>query len=477
MCDNLRRQNEKAYEPSIVAIGPYHRGKAKLKQMEEHKLWYLQQLLDRKKNKSVNEYVMAIKELEERARNYYAETIPLKSDEFVEMMLLDGVFIIELFRKSRQVSQQIGYALRRDLILLENQLPFFILVRLFNMTKTDLDLEIIQIALTFLEFNAPEHMLESPEGIPINGIRHLLHLVHSCWCFKFAEMNRNATEKQSEFINSATELQESGCWCFKFAEMNRNATEKQLEFINSATELQESGCWCFKFAEMNRNATEKQMEFINSATELQEWGCWCFKYAEMNRNATEKQFEFINSATELQESGVQFKKAEERNLFDIKFVGGILEIPLLSILGEAGESFFTNLVAFELCPSYHSPQYVCDYAVFMKCLINSSEDVRILRHSGIIESWVGDDAELYSMWHKLFNITTTDTENFSYSQVFNDVNNHCKRRRNRWMANLKRNYFNSPWALISFLAATILLLLTVAQTIFSILSFGKGSFN
>ncbi|KAL7219963.1 hypothetical protein ACSBR2_012929 [Camellia fascicularis] len=395
MYDNLRRQNENAYEPSIVAIGPYHRGKAKLQQMEEHKLWYLQQLLNREKNKSVNDYIMAIKELEERARNCYAETIRLESDEFVEMMLLDGVFIIELFCKSSVLelraendhifqSLDIRNALRRDLILLENQLPFFILVRLFNMTKTDLDLEIIQIALTFLEFNAPDEKLEAPRGIPINNIEHLLHLVHSCWCFKFAEMNRNATEKQLEFINSATELQESG---------------------------------------------------------------------------------------------IQFKKAEETNLFDIKFISGILEIPLLTIEPELGESFFTNLVAFELCPSYDEPLYVCDYAVFMKCLINSSEDVRLLRHSGIIESWVGDDAELHSMWHKLFNITTTNTTYFSYSQVFNDVNNHCKQRRNRWMANLKRNYFNSPWAWISFLAATILLLLTVAQTIFSILSFGKGSFN
>ncbi|KAI8012515.1 putative UPF0481 protein [Camellia lanceoleosa] len=142
----------------------------------------------------------------------------------------------------------------------------------------------------------------------------------------------------------------------------------------------------------------------------------------MKRNATEKQLEFTNSATELQESGIQFKKAEETNLFDINFTSGILEIPLLTI-EPVGESF-TNIVAFEVCPSYDEPRYVCDYAVFMNCLINSSEDVRILRHSGIIESWVGDDAELYSMWHKLFNIITTDTKNFSYSQVFNDVNNH-----------------------------------------------------
>ncbi|GMP55712.1 hypothetical protein CsSME_00020449 [Camellia sinensis var. sinensis] len=121
------------------------------------------------------------------------------------------------------------------------------------------------------------------------------------------------------------------------------------------------------------------------------------------------------------------KKAERSNLFDIKFISGTLEIPLLSIR-DCTESFLTNLVAFELCPSYDKPMYVCDYIVFMGCLINSSKDVRLLNHSGIIESWVGDDAEVYSMWHKLFKITVTDLKNFGYSEVSINVNNHCKRR-------------------------------------------------
>ncbi|KAI8011367.1 UPF0481 protein [Camellia lanceoleosa] len=113
----------------------------------------------------------------------------------------------------------------------------------------------------------------------------------------------------------------------------------------------------------------------------------------------------------------------------------------------------------------------------MNSPINSPKDVRLLRRGGIIESWVGDDEHLYTMCHKLFKITLTNPEDFGYSHVFNDVDYYCKRRRNVWMANLRRNYFNSPWALISFLAAVILLLLTLAQTIFSVLSFRKVLFS
>ncbi|XP_028060594.1 UPF0481 protein At3g47200-like [Camellia sinensis] len=184
----------------------------------------------------------------------------------------------------------------------------------------------------------------------------------------------------------------------------------------------------------------------------------------------------MDSATELQESGVQFKKAKGSNLFDIKFISGTLEIPQLCIEEET-ESFLTNLVAFELCSSYCKPPYVCEYMVFMNSLINSSKDVRLLRRGGIIESWVGDDEHLYTMCHKLFKITLTNPQIFGYSQVFNDVDYYCKRRRNVWMENLRRNYFNSPWAFISFLAAVILLPLTVAQLSFPFFLFGKTAFE
>ncbi|NAW49745.1 DUF247 domain-containing protein, partial [Salmonella sp. gx-f5] len=64
-----------------------------------HKFWYLQQMLQRINGNSVNTYVMALSELEGRAHKCYAECIRQTKDEVVEMMILDGCVIIELFRK------------------------------------------------------------------------------------------------------------------------------------------------------------------------------------------------------------------------------------------------------------------------------------------------------------------------------------------------------------------------------------------
>ena len=97
--DGLRRHNPQAYEPEIVAIGPYHHAKSKLPKMEKHKLWYLHQLLLQRGESSVERYIVASSQLEERTRKCYAEEISPSNDEFVEMMCLDGCFLIDTFNE------------------------------------------------------------------------------------------------------------------------------------------------------------------------------------------------------------------------------------------------------------------------------------------------------------------------------------------------------------------------------------------
>ncbi|PON61349.1 hypothetical protein PanWU01x14_147260 [Parasponia andersonii] len=71
----------------------------------------------------------------------------MKEDKFVEVLVLDLCFIIELFRKkSNEDLKEEGdpiftmscllQFLRHDLILLENQIPWLVLDILFKLTKT-----------------------------------------------------------------------------------------------------------------------------------------------------------------------------------------------------------------------------------------------------------------------------------------------------------------------------------------------------
>uniref|UniRef100_A0A6N2LQY6 Uncharacterized protein n=1 Tax=Salix viminalis TaxID=40686 RepID=A0A6N2LQY6_SALVM len=85
----------------------------------------------------------AIQPLEMKARECYSQIIHLETCEFVEMMVLDGVFIIELFRKVGNVvrfevddpivtTAWIMPFFYRDLLRLENQIPLCYLSELFS---------------------------------------------------------------------------------------------------------------------------------------------------------------------------------------------------------------------------------------------------------------------------------------------------------------------------------------------------------
>ena len=112
--------------------------------MEDHTLRYLQ-LLQRRKESNVETYINTTRELEGRARKFHAEPISLTAYEFVEMMLLDGFFIIKLLHKCTlkvlmnecdpifQLSWMF-YSLTCGPLLFENQIPFFLLTKLFEMT-------------------------------------------------------------------------------------------------------------------------------------------------------------------------------------------------------------------------------------------------------------------------------------------------------------------------------------------------------
>ena len=106
----LREGDDKAYVPQIVSVGPYHHGKRRLRQMDRHKWRALQHVLKRT-NHDINLYLDAVKELEERARAYYEgpSITSLGSNEFVKMMVLDGCFVIELFRGAAEGFKQLGY--------------------------------------------------------------------------------------------------------------------------------------------------------------------------------------------------------------------------------------------------------------------------------------------------------------------------------------------------------------------------------
>ena len=55
------------------------------------------------------------------------------------------------------------------------------------------------------------------------------------------------------------------------------------------------------------------------------------------------------------------------------------------------------------------------------------------------------------------------------------VNAHCKKRWNKWRASFVKTYLSNPWVFISLVAAIILLIATLLQTVYTIMPiYNKG---
>ncbi|KAJ8762730.1 hypothetical protein K2173_012222 [Erythroxylum novogranatense] len=430
----LRRVKNEAYEPAIISIGPYHRGKDHLAAMEEHKFRYLK-LLKQRDESSIAKYIEALSELNERAKNSYEKRFleERQPDDFLETMLVDGCFIVELIRKGVAEnmkdddpifsSEMTLYSLKHDLLLLKNQLPFFILQELFDMTllpNEESDL-VNMIFRFFTMLPGSGYPRREEHNLPKVPIRHLLGLMHDNWLPSPQGVKAYLSKTDQEI----------------------QRTNDAKAHIRCVTELHEAG--------------------IKLSIDC---GLISRKEASKKYDAKDQ----IRCATELHEAGIKFKRVEAKgcSIFDIKFAKGVLEIPKLTI-EDRTESLLRNLIAYEQFwkdDIYH----VIDYTKFMDCLINSNKDVELLRRSEIINNWLGDDEVVASMFNRLLDNVRIQKGSF-YSEIYIKVNKYCSRKWNLWKAKLRHDYFNGPWALISFLAAVFLLLFTALQAMFSILSY------
>ncbi|KAF5819732.1 hypothetical protein HanRHA438_Chr02g0092131 [Helianthus annuus] len=140
--------NKDAYQPRIVSIGPYHHGNKNLEMIQEHKWKYLDDMITRT-GKSLGVFMNIIVSMENEIRESYSEsTNSFGTNDLAKIMVLDGFFLIELFRKAGKLVNThpddpifkmvwVSPFLMRDLLKIENQIPFFVLQKLFEESRTD----------------------------------------------------------------------------------------------------------------------------------------------------------------------------------------------------------------------------------------------------------------------------------------------------------------------------------------------------
>ncbi|KAL6654780.1 hypothetical protein ACP70R_008245 [Stipagrostis hirtigluma subsp. patula] len=146
----IKDLNPKAYRPQVVSLGPFHHGDPELRPMEEHKRRALRHLL-RRAARPLEEFAAAVEDAADRLESAYMDLgaewrgAGGERERFVEMMIVDGCFLLEVMRVAGAAGKHVDdYApddpifsrhgvlymmpyIRRDMLMLENQLPLLLL--------------------------------------------------------------------------------------------------------------------------------------------------------------------------------------------------------------------------------------------------------------------------------------------------------------------------------------------------------------
>ncbi|XP_078169472.1 UPF0481 protein At3g47200-like [Carex rostrata] len=384
--------NRLYYEPRTVSIGPYYHGKERYRDTEQHKMRYLRDFLSRHQVR-LEVLVKEIRALEARARQCYSGFICLNSELFIEMLLLDGCFILEVcskkLNKENDALVDISWIKNRivtDFLLIENQIPFFVIHKLYSFSVSYRGLlsekesgdQILLMLTDFVQWRAPLWVWPRQFETPQCEIHHLLHFY------------------QEFYVPKKTKVQ--------------NSSDGTMQ--SSIARLKSFFCG---------KADQGSPVYI------------------------------LPSATDLREAGVIFRRKQlPDNILDITFKNGIFEMPMIGT-GLEEKISILNLIAWnskiglehqkQSNDSSHLYLYpLTSYIMLLESLLRTKNDIKLLKAQDIIENNDPSDEQLANFFNHLGDLNVICGE-FYFADLFSDIKGYYDRRWHRHRAKLKREYF------------------------------------
>ena len=417
----LRSVNECAYTPKLISIGPFHHGNEDLREMEMQKMRYFQEFCFRT-SKTPEDLAMdlgsIIEKKETRICRSYAEKPKQDKNQLVKMILLDAIFIIELVLRNSEKPEEeqddhilgkpwLRNAIQLDLILLENQLPFFILEDLYEFVFND-------------SSSCNHHKEEQQKQNEIQNKSYppffkLCRIYFSCYDKKQPKSNRPREVKHFtdlvRYFHIAEKLKPPG----------------KIEHLYCATKLDEAGV---KFKAVQKRSL-LDIKFRKDRCLERCPFCNC---------------SWLLNCLPCMKCVPCFEQMQP-----------FLELPVFEI-GDATECVFRNLMALEQC-HYPKQAYISSYILLLDYLINTEKDVDLLVERKAIVNRLGSDEAVATLVNKLgHQIVECKSCYFDLSE---ELNGHYENFWNRNMASLTTVYFRDIWRGTATVVGLLVLFLTI----------------
>lgn len=486
----LLAMRPEAYIPQSISIGPYHRCRSELHDMDRYKLAAarrFQKKINGRKFESV--IVEEFKKRDWQIRCCYHKYIDYKGDSLAWIMALDAVFLLECLQfyvrhvdeSSEANMKQLGHVLHptgtsaahnsvlRDVMMLENQLPLFLLQKLLEVQLGSKDMAAEKLCsllkLVCDELSPFYFKLPDVSELNINERGHVLEVLY--YAIVPCGSNNQSPNPIDEVENDTFVTADMSIVTQAFSRLWKIVSTINvlpIRFINELSqqmlELLSPLLSTLGILPVLR-ALKRVLALLVSKDAIKTGEEPSVSFIPPSRNELN-----IPSVADLYSAGVKFCRSYG-DLTTIQFdeKTATLYLPRVK-LDTNTEVILRNLVAFEASAAAGA-LVLRQYTDFMNGLIDCENDVRFLRERGIISNYLQSDGQVASMWNSMGKCV--DLSKVTYlDKVIKDLNRYYNRKWNVIMVDCLNNHIFKSWKFLSLVAATILLFVTCLEAFCSV---------
>jgi hypothetical protein len=464
------------YTPQQVSVGPYHYWRPELFEMERYKLAAAKTTQKHFQSLKFHNLVDQLIKLEPRIRACYHKYLHFNGETLAWMMAIDGSFLLQFLqfyaikegiRVSSRMSHLVDNAILRDMIMLENQIPLFVLRKILEFQFSSLESAndtLFSNLMGFCKELSPFKLIIIMEA---SESAHLLDLLYNMIVPKMEEPSEiielDVHGKETSSADSSSYVKQLLHEIWKLISKLNHGPVRVIKQVIISKAVK----FILKFpltilSNLPGFAILKQpVEYLFFSQDREE----SRPENDIGRPPLVEEIT-IPSVTELSKAGVRFLPTNgsiSTVAFDLKTSTFYLPTVALDVNTEV---VLRNLVAYE-ASNASGPLVFTRYTELMNGIIDTEEDVKTLRERGIILNHLKSDGEVASLWNGMSKSIRLTKVPF-LDKVIEDVNKYYSGKWRVKVGILLKAYVFEPWQFLALLAAILVLLLMTLQAFFSI---------
>ncbi|KAG5559531.1 hypothetical protein RHGRI_009156 [Rhododendron griersonianum] len=438
-----------AYTPQVIGLGPYHRFRLEIYDMER---------------------------LEYKVRACYHKYLDVEGETLTWIMAIDGLFLLEFLRcynsSASITTAHLVDSIRRklaheavlgDILMLENQIPIFVLREILSMQcSSQLEGAEGLFPTTLKDFCKALSPVKTREDLILSRVSEHAHLLDLLYHLIVPELLGPAVgpcniywESEAAILAQNPDLDSSKFSTNVFENLWGMCSKLNVEFVSKITTLvQNIGGVSGKFMSSIPSKSKEDIKPENEETKTP--------------NVEEI---MIPSVSSLSHAGVPLRPATG-GIMTVKFDQRTKKLYLPVIrLNVNSEVIMRNLVAYEASIGSESLAFT-RYIELMNGLINTAEDAKLLREKKIIVNSLKSDADVAQLFNgvskpvRLTNVPFID-------KTIEDVNKYYNNTKAVKFNRRFKNFVYESWRILTILAVVLLMLLMGVQSFCSVYSCPK----